>query len=182
MDVIEREGQLAIGHYLTLRRPPQYGSDLGIDFGGGDDGWAELRFQNFWIGENAIWQDGSTPKVHTFAPFGFSGISVNRSGDNVDTALIFPNYELTRAFADTAVQEEWSAVVRVCWITNLTDSQTSPTMLHHYSGRVSSAQWKDTEITLRLNSVLDAVTAQVPARTLHQLLVGNVPISGQVSL
>ena len=177
--------QLALGHYLTLRRKPQFKAPISdVSPVEVSDGFSELRYQNFYIMEDAVWEDGQggPRQTHTFLPFGFSGISVNRQGDNVDASLIFPNNGLARAFTNAAVEEEWSAVVRVCWIQNLEDPQQVPTLLHRYVGQVSSAQWEDTTVTLVLNSILDAVKSQVPARTLQQLLVGNVPFSGQISL
>ena len=183
---ITRESGLALGHFLTLRRPPAYTSSISevsltpVD----GEGWSELRFQNFWINETARWRDPNAgiDRDHLFLPFGFSGISVNRSGDNVDTQVVFPKNTLSMAFSDAAVRERWSVVVRVVWIKNLTDSQTVPDVLHRYEGQVSKATWEDTTIALTCNSILDAVEANVPARSLQQLLVGNVPFTGQLSL
>ena len=175
---------MALGHFLTLRRPKKYGTDSG-DLMVAGDGYLEMRFQNFWIQEDAIWQDetpGAPPQVHRFLPFGFSGVSVSRSGDNVDGRLVFPNNELARGFADNAVREVWAAAVLVVWINNLTDASKSPQLLMRYSGLVSSSSWDDTSITLKLNTLLDAVTTDVPARTMHQQMVGNVPVSGNLAL
>ena len=164
---------LALGAYLELRAPLLPTADVPVN-----DGQQVYRFQNFFIGTNSPYR-GDT---YSFVPFGFSGMTVSRQGDNVDANLVFPNNGLSRAFTNAAVEEEWSAVVRVCWIQNINDPQQVPTLLHRYVGQVSSAQWDDTTVTLVLNSILDAVKSQIPARTLQQLLVGNVPFSGQVSL
>ena len=148
----------------------------------GSDGYAELRFQNFWIGKNAIWQGEGTPKTHSFLPFGFSGMTASRSGDNGDTSLVLPNTSLTRAFVDRAVKENWQAVVRVCLIDNLEDPDQSPQQLYQYTGQVVGGTWLVAQISLKFNSVLDAVTAQVPRRTLLQSHVGYLPFSGALSL
>ena len=184
---ITRESGLALGHFLTLLRPPAYTSaidDVPLGTNPSKPNWTELRFQNFWINETARWRDPNAgiDQDHLFLPFGFSGISVNRSGDNVDTQVVFPKNTLSMAFSDAAVREGWSVVVRVVWIKNLTDSQTPPDQLHRYEGQVTSATWEDTTISLTCNSILDAVEANVPARSLQQLLVGNVPFTGQLSL
>ena len=176
--------EIALGHFLTLRRPKKFGTDSG-NFADAGDGYLEIRFQNFWIQEDAIWQDpapGAQREVHSFLPFGFSGISVNRSGDNVDASLVFPNNELARSFADNAVREVWTGVVRVVWINNLTDASDPPQLLMRYSGLVSSASWSETTISLKLNTLLDAVSTDVPARTMHQQTIGNVPVSGNLAL
>ena len=171
--------ELAIGNYLTFRIPWQY------DFQGDEeasDGLSELRFQNFWIGQNAIWQGDGSPKTHAFLPFGFSGLTANRSGDNGDSTLVFPNTSVSRAFADRAVREYWEAVVRVVWIQNLESPDQSPQLLYQYTGQIVGGTWITNELTLKLNSVLDAVTAQIPRRTLLQSHVGYLPFSGNLSL
>lgn len=178
--------ELALGHFLTLLRPPAYTSKLEnvplvtpINL----PGWTEIRLQNFWINQSAIWNDPEfdIDQTHLFAPFGFSGITVNRQGDNVDTELVFPKNPLSLAFADTAIQEGWTAVIRVVWVKNY-DPTVAPTLLHRYEGQVSAGMWDEATIGLKLNSVLNAVDAQIPARSLQQLLVGNVPFTGQLAL
>jgi len=171
--------ELAIGNYLTLRIPPEYAFS-GSTYA--SDGWAELRFQNFWIGENAIWEGDGTPKTHTFLPFGFSGLTTSRSGDNGDSTLVFPNTSVSRAFADRAAREYWQAVVRVVWIQNLENADQSPQLLYQYTGQVVGGTWITNELTLKLNSVLDAVSAQIPRRTLLQSHVGYLPFTGGLSL
>lgn len=179
--------ELAIGNYLTLRIPPPttpippspYFEDSVVV---GSDGYAELRFQNFWIGQNAIWQGEGTPKSHTFAPFGFSGMTASRSGDNGDSTLIFPNTPTSRSFADRAVREKWQAVVRVCLIDNLENPEQSPQQLYQYTGQVVGGTWITEQLSLKLNSVLDAVSSQIPRRTLLQTHVGYLPFSGNLSL
>ena len=189
-DKIKREPEFAVGHYLTLLRPSATPIDLDGDAKNdlvtpqNQPGWTEMRFQNFWINETAIWKDPkeNIEQKHLFLPFGFSGVSTNRSGDNVDTSLVFPKNALSLAFTDYAIKESWSVVVRVVWVKNLADSQVSPTLLHRYEGMVAGASWDDTTIVLICNSILDAVEVNVPARSLQQLLVGNVPFTGQLSL
>ncbi len=159
---------LAIGQYLTLRKP-----DL-----------SEIRFQNFYIGETAIWEDPElgVTQYHTFLPFGFSGIAVNRQGDNVDATVVFPNTAISRSFLDQCITERWTCVVRVCLINNLSDAEDPPQQLHRYVGQAAGGAWKDAELALRLNSILDAVGSEIPARTIHQRLVGDLPVTGQIAL
>jgi len=73
--------EFAIGNYLTLT------SKAG----------AVYNWQNFFINE--------TVGNYTFVPFGFSGITINRQGDNVDATLVFPNNELSRRWATEAMRE-----------------------------------------------------------------------------
>jgi len=177
---VNQDLELALGHFLTLRRPPdktQAISDIDLSPPVGD-GWTELRFQNFFIQQTATWNGNP----HLFLPFGFSGISINRAGYNVDASLVFPKNTLSMAFSDFAIKEQWTAVVRVVWIQNIDNPQQQPTQLHIYQGQIAAGSWAESTISLTTNSVLDAVAANVPARSLTQQLVGNVPFTGQISL
>ena len=133
-----------------------------------------LAFQNFYI------RAGVTRNnyLHSFMPFGFSGVSINIKGDNVDAALIFPNNDLSRSWSGQAVTESWLAAVDVCIVDPINSS--SQQLLHTYSGVIASGGWDESAINLRLNSVLDAVSADLPNRTLHQRLVGKLPASSYV--
>ena len=133
------ETELAVGHYLTLRIPPS-GSASDVNSVATSDGFSELRFQNFWIGQNAVYvadEPGAPDRVHSFLPFGFSGITTNRQGENSRSTLTFPNNEVSRSFLDSAVKQEWTAVLRVCLVQNLSDSSVSPQQLYRYVGQIS---------------------------------------------
>jgi len=47
---------------------------------------------------------------------------------------------------------------------------------------VASGRWKDAELDLTLNTVLDAVGSDVPQRRLTQRLIGNIPSTAGVRL
>lgn len=149
--------ELAFGHYLTFTS---------------SDGEVVARFQNFNIKEEV--------GEYGFAPFGFSGMTVNFKGDNVDATLVFPNDPLTRAWATTAVNNSWLAEVEVRLLDP--NDRTKSEVMHTYVGQVSEGGWDETTINLTVNTVLDAVRGMVPARRLTKVLVGNIPTSSRVSL
>ena len=149
---------LPLGHYLTLTRP---------------DG-SELRFQNFHIGQSS--------QGYLFLPFGFSGMTVARDGGNVDATLGFPNNEVARSWADDAIRGDWIAAVQVCIVNRIDDANAPPTQLYRYVGQVASGGWNDTIVTLKLNTVLDAVGSDIPKRTLYQALVGHLPVTSNIAL
>jgi hypothetical protein len=150
-----------------------------------------LRFQNFFIGKKIIHQNpfqrenNFTGSEYEFAPFGFSGVTVNRSGDGLESTLVFPNNELTRSFAVDAIDNFAIAKVDVLIIED-TDSDTGPTathnIVHTFTGQVTGGQWDETSLNMELSSVLDAVGTDIPRRSLTQELVGNLPISNSVRL
>ena len=149
--------ELALGHFLTLSSRSSS---------------TQLRFQNFYIGKEI---DG-----RSFMPFGFSGTTTNRQGDNLDATLIFPNNELSRSWASEAIEEAWTAELQV-YTMSMADT-TQRTLLYEYFGQVASGGWDETSLNLKLNTVLDAVGSNVPIRLMHRDLVGKLPTSSNLGL
>ena len=141
----------------------------------------DFRFQNFFIGKELR----HTGQDYRFVPFGFSGVTVNRTGDGLEATLVFPNNDLSRDWGVKAIEEKYLMEVEVLIIedpdpdTGLTAQHTT---VHTYTGQVTSGQWDNTSLNLELSSVLDAVGTDVPRRSLTQKLVGNLPISNSVRL
>lgn len=148
----------ALGQYLTL-----IGSQT-------------LRFQNYWIGENANWNGNS----FGFLPFVFSGATTTKSGDNQPASLAFPNNALARAWAETAIREQWLVRCRVMLIDPA--NRDSPNLLSTYVAQIVGGNWSDAGIEIRMASVLDAVGSDVPRKKLTKQLVGNLPITSNVRL
>jgi hypothetical protein len=123
-----------------------------ISFSGG-------TYQNYNIGSGS------------FLPFGFSGTTANRSGDNTSAALTFPNNALARRWMDELV--ETNAVVTV-------EELANGSVVYRYVGQVTSGGFDDTTVNLQLSNVLDAVTTDVPWRYLTEELVGPIPMSASV--
>ena len=160
----------AIANYLTFVIP--------------DDG-VFYRFQNFYLNENVPWVNGT----HSFMPFGFSGITVDRQGGNVEAVLTFPNKKdepLARDWAQTAVENFWLARVRVVLVDpddpTVAASDPDRYRLYNYVGQVASATWDETTISLQLNSVLDAVQSNAPNRKLNRNLCGHLPTTNRISI
>ena len=152
---------LALGNYLDFSTP---------------DGSKVYHFQNFYINKTATYNG----RVYSFLPFGFSGVTVNRAGDNVEATLVFPNNEISRAWGLNAVQGLWIATALVMILDP--DNASTPSLMHRYVGQVSNGNWDETSLQLRLDTVLDAVGTDVPMRRLTQQLVGAIPVSNNVRL
>jgi phage-related protein len=153
--------ELALGNYL----------DMSTQSGG-----RVYRFQNFYINKTSNYQGAQ----YSFLPFGFSGVTVNRTGDNVEASLVFPNNEISRAWVVNAVNDFWIATVHVVILDP--DNVDAPDLLSRYVGQVSTGGWNEITVTLKLNTVIDAIGAEVPMRRLTQLLVGAIPTSSNVRL
>lgn len=141
----------------------------------------DFRFQNFFIGKQ-LTHNGDE---YRFVPFGFSGVTVNRTGDGMEASLVFPNNDLTREWAVAAIKSSYLMEVEVLIIedsdpdSGLTATHTT---VHTYTGQVTGGQWDNVSLNLELSSVLDAVGTDVPRRSLTQRMVGNLPISNSVRL
>jgi hypothetical protein len=153
--------ELALGNYLQFTTPAGTGG---------------YYFQNFYVNKTATYQ--GIP--YSFLPFGFSGVTVNRTGDNIEATLVFPNNEISRAWALSAIENLWIARVSVLILNP--DDASGGTLLHEYIGQVSAGAWDETSLQLKLDTVLDAVGADAPMRRLTQRLIGNIPVSGNVRL
>lgn len=152
--------ELAIGNFVTFS----------------DNGAVRQRFQNFFINENVTYQGNE----YSFLPFGFSGVTINRTGDNTDASLILPNNAISRNWAVEAMNNRWLAHVLLMLLDP--DDRTSFTQMHQYYGLVTSGTWKEVELNLTLNTVLDAVGADVPQRRLTQKAIGAIPSTSNVRL
>jgi len=152
--------ELAIGNFMTLSH----------------NGNVRQRFQNFFIAQTITYESNQ----YGFLPFGFSGVTVNRTGDNTDASLLLPNNALSRNWAVEALNGRWLAQLDVVILDP--DDATSFNRLHRYTGMIASGSWREVELSLTLNTVLDAVGADVPQRRLTQRLIGNIPATSGVRL
>ena len=159
--------QYAFGHALRIRpkRSVQY------------------RFQNFFLTQNMRLKGTTDPgtRTYTFIPFGFSGVTVNRTGDGLEASLVFPNNKITRRWAIDAIEEYWIMEVDVL-IVDDDDRAGKHQIVHTYTGQVTSGQWDNVSLNLQLSTVLDAVGTDIPRRSLTRDLVGNLPITNSVRL
>tara|TARA_R100000081_G_scaffold91225_1_gene68476 strand:- start:115 stop:585 length:471 start_codon:yes stop_codon:yes gene_type:complete len=153
--------QYAFGHALRIKQ--------------GEN--TQYRFQNFFINQQITHQSAN----YTFVPFGFSGVTVNRTGDGLEATVVFPNNELSRPWGIDAINQNWVMEVDVLIIDD--DAKDGPhNIVHSYTGQVVGGQWDEVSLNLQLSTVLDAVGTDVPRRSLTKELVGNLPISNNVRL
>lgn len=130
------------------------------------------KFQNWHVHKEA---DG-----YTFLPFGFSGVTFSREGDNITAALVLPVDGISRAWTQEAIKNQWIADVEVSVFK--TDETETPEKLHSYVGQITASSWDDISIQLEMSTVLDAVQSDVPRRRLHQKMVGRLPTTGRIAL
>lgn len=173
-------GQLALGHFLRFYSRDKTGEYVALKY----------SFQNFYFGVNKRIDNID----YTFIPFGFSGITTSTNGDAEPATLVFPNDApgLSRSFITEALRGEdidsespeqviAPYVVEVDVMILDLDGENHRT-LYTYTGQAYGAGWNDTEATLELAHPLDAVTGDIPVRTLRKDLVGNLPTSSSIRI
>jgi|TARA_Y100000287_G_scaffold163910_1_gene144829 hypothetical protein len=157
--------QYALGHAVRINIIGESGLDI------------QFKYQNFFINKEMTFDSNQ----YTFVPFGFSGVTVNRTGDGLEATLVFPNNDLTRSWAVASITEHYVIEVDVLIVDS--DSETgSHDLVHTYVGQVVGGDWDNVSLNLLLSSVLDAVGTDVPRRSLTSKLVGNLPVSNNVRL
>ena len=137
----------------------------------------DYAFQNFYV-QNTVRIDNVN---HQFLAFGFSGVTVSRNGDNVDASIVVPNNKIAQAFAIQAIEQQWLIKASIGSF-DPNDPRAFSQLLYEYVGVVSAGGWEDTSIRLILNSVLDAVTGDVPHRVLESDNVGPLPVTANLRL
>ena len=110
-----------------------------------------------------------------FLPFGFSGVTVSRGGDNTQATLVFPTNDLSRSWAAEAITNSWVVTVTLL---NVSAGRT----IYSYVGQVAASSHDETKVTLQLSSVLDAVGTDVPFRFIGENTVGAIPTSSAFRL
>lgn len=128
------------------------------------------RFQNYKVGGDVTYEGTNW----TFAPFSFTGVVSNLSGENLDAGLVFPSRSIVRAWAAEALHDSWIGIAKVLL---LNDDSTPNRVLYSYTGVISTGGWDDTNVELSLNTIVDAVRGEIPGRRMNSQLVGNIPIS-----
>ena len=130
--------------------------------------------------ENVIQLDGED---YYYLPFIYQGAAKNRSGDNLEAALVFANNPLAMNRAREAVVNKWTIEVFVCRVDpeNMTPITTyGNSYLTHDVWLAASMGYDPTTIEVLLSSGIDAVGSNAPNRGLTTSLVGHLPTTGQI--
>ena len=63
-----------------------------------------------------------------------------------------------------------------------TRDEADQRLLYNYNGQVTAGSWESAAMSLRLNSVLDAVRGNAPNRKLNRNLCGHLPNTNRISV
>ena len=113
-----------------------------------------------------------------YLPFIYQGATKNRSGDNLEAALVLANNAVAMSRAREAVTNKWSIEVSVCLVdpSTLAHQRTLTTDNWLASGMSYDPQ----NVEVILSSAIDAVGAVSPNRVLTTDLVGHLPTSASI--
>lgn len=123
-------------------------------------------FQNFFVNNS------------DFAPFAITGRGARKGGDRSDVSLVLSNDPVSLSFANEIVSNRHLVTVQ----TSIVDGASLSA-----GGIISEEIWTAASMTvdiekivIRLTSPLDAVRSQFPRRQLSSVLVGSLPITGNL--
>jgi len=134
------------------------------------------RFQNYAPGETLSYKGNSDYKYLSFL---YQGAAKNRTGDNLEAALVLSVNKISQGIAKRAVMQRKH--VRVYSV--VMDSSYSPT-----SRTLTMEEWLAATMTYNyetlevvLSSGIDAVGANAPTRVLTKALVGRLPTTANIN-
>ena len=134
----------------------------------------QARYQNSKPGE-AIRFRGVD---YYYLPFIYQGAAKNRTGDNLEAALVLAVNDLALNNATAAVQGKWNVRVDSC-VMNPTTFTVSRTLTTEY-WLASSMSYDVESVEVLLSSSIDAVGSNAPQRVLTRGMVGSVPVTASI--
>lgn len=137
-------------------------------------GVVQQRFQNSKPSEAITHRGVPFP----FLSFLYQGATQNRTGDNLESALVLANNQISIAYVLQAVQNRWNVRVDTC-LMNPSDFSVARTLASEF-WLASSMTYDPVTVEVLLSSGIDAVGANAPTRVLTTALVGQLPVTGQI--
>ena len=137
-------------------------------------GVVRFRFQNSKPGKVIAYRGFRYP----YLSFMYQGAAKNRSGDNLESALVMSSNAISMGYAAEAAQKRWNVRVDSCSMNPTTFAVGRTLTTENWIAASMSYDIKTVEVLL--SSSIDAVGASAPTRALTKQLVGSLPVTGQV--
>ena len=118
-----------------------------------------------------------TNKDHHYLSFNYMGASRNRTGDNMESSLIFANNPISMGYAKKAVDNKYHIQVDTYLMTedfNQSKLLTTETWL------AASLSYDPITVEILCSSAIDAVGANAPNRVLTTKMVSHLPVTGTI--
>lgn len=137
-------------------------------------GRVQYRYQNSKPGKTIRYRNQNYP----YLPFIYQGAAKNRSGDNLEAALVLSSNSVSMSYAAQAAQNRWNVRVDSCSMNPTTFAVGRTLTTEHW---IAASMTYDVEmVEVLLSSSIDAVGATAPTRSLTRDMVGALPTTGSV--
>ena len=137
-------------------------------------GVVRFRFQNSKPGKVIAYRGFRYP----YLSFMYQGAAKNRSGDNLESALVMSSNAISMGYAAEAAQKRWNVRMDSCSMNPSTFDVGRTLTTENWIAASMSYDMQTVEVLL--SSSIDAVGASAPARHLTRKMVGALPTTGQV--
>lgn len=138
-------------------------------------GVVQHRFQNSVPGQTINFRGVDYP----YLSFIYQGAAKNRTGDNLEAAMVMATNALSMGYANEAVVKKWNLRVDSCSMNPTTFAVAKRLTVEHWLAAGMSYDLETVEILL--SSSIDAVGAETPSRTLTTKLVGSIPTTANIN-
>lgn len=133
------------------------------------------RYQNSEVGKTIELNNDK----YKYLAFIYQGAAKNRTGDNLEAALILSANEISIGIAIQALKEKWNVRVDSCSMDP--EKFTVAKILTTEYWIVASVRYDANVVEILLSSSVDAVGALAPSRVLTRDMVGALPSTGQLT-
>jgi hypothetical protein len=134
------------------------------------------RYQNATPGES-LQLGGSGPSFE-YLSFIYQGAAKNRTGDNLEAAIVLSVNEISQGIAKEAVMKRQQ--VNVYSVVMESDYSPSTRTLTEETWLAATMTYDYETLEVVLSSGIDAVGANAPTRVLTKQLVGRLPVTGNI--
>jgi hypothetical protein len=138
-------------------------------------GKVQFRFQNSRPGESITYRGLSFP----YLSFIYQGAAKNRTGDNLESALVLSVNPISMGYAVQAAQNRWNVRVDSCSM-HPTTFAVGKTLTTEFWLAASMSYDAET-VEVLLSSSIDAVGAAAPTRVLTRAMVGALPTTSSIA-
>ena len=177
----------AITTFVVIRKKPKDSKPFGE---------TEFRFQNgkcnpdkldesqikvVFPSQNPV--ENNKEFIYKFLNFIYQGAAKNKSGDNLEAALILANNQVSMSFAQKVITEKYSVEVFVSKVDPVTMNPQEiygNNFLTRDNWLAASLSYDAETIEVLLSSSIDAVGTTAPNRRLTTSIVGALPVTGDI--
>ena len=142
-----------------------------------NDGSEEVtyRFQNYAPGETISYKSSS----YEYLSFIYQGAAKNRTGDNLEAALVLSVNKISQGIAKRAVMQRKHVRVNSVVIDSSYSLGSRTLTTEEWLAATMTYDYEKLEVVL--SSGIDAVGANAPTRVLTKSLVGRLPSTANIN-